>query len=140
MRYRWFVLPGAGVAVVLVGLLVFGNLNDNLIYYLTPSEAVLRRADFPDGHRFRLGGLVAPGSVRPATGGVAFTVTDGNRALPVYHQGAPPQLFRAGIGVVVEGAWSGARFRSDTIIVKHDETYRPPGPGTPPAFKLEDPR
>ncbi|HDH25193.1 MAG TPA: hypothetical protein ENH00_03225 [Actinobacteria bacterium] len=32
-----------------VGFFAFGNLNENLVYYLTPSEAVAQRADFPDG-------------------------------------------------------------------------------------------
>ena len=129
MRYRWFVLPAAGIAAVLLGVLLFGNLNDNLVYYLTPSEALARRADFPDGHRFRLGGLVEPGSVRRAAGGVGFTLTDGRRSVPVSHQGAPSQLFREGVGVVVEGSWAGDRFRSDTMLLKHDENYRPPGEG-----------
>jgi len=129
VRYRWFVLPAAGIAAVLLGVLLFGNLNDNLVYYLTPSEALARRADFPDGHRFRLGGLVEPGSVRRVAGGVAFVVTDGRRPVPVTHQGAPSQLFREGVGVVVEGSWAGDRFRSDTMLLKHDEDYRPPGEG-----------
>jgi len=129
VRYRWFVLPAVGIAAVLLGVLLFGNLNDNLVYYLTPSEALARRADFPDGHRFRLGGLVEPGSVRRVAGGVAFVVTDGRRPVPVTHQGAPSQLFREGVGVVVEGSWAGDRFRSDTMLLKHDENYRPPGEG-----------
>jgi cytochrome c-type biogenesis protein CcmE len=127
VRYRWFVLPAAGIAAVLLGVLLFGNLNDNLVYYLTPSEALARRADLPDGHRLRLGGLVEQGSVRQAAGGVRFTLTDGRRSVAVTHQGAPSQLFREGVGVVVEGSWAGGRFWSDTMLVKHDEDYRPPG-------------
>ena len=134
MRHRWFVLPAAGIAAVLLGVLLFGNLNDNLVYYLPPSEALARRADLPDGQRVRLGGLVAPGSVRRAAGGVGFTLTDGRRSIRVTHQGAPSQLFREGVGVVVEGSWSGDRFRSDTMLLKHDENYRPPSePGRAPA-------
>jgi len=37
VRYRWFVLPAAGIAAVLLGVLLLGNLNDNLVYYLTPT-------------------------------------------------------------------------------------------------------
>jgi cytochrome c-type biogenesis protein CcmE len=136
VRHRWFVLPAAGIAAVLLGVLLFGNLNDNLVYYLTPSEALARRADFPDGHRFRLGGLVEPGSVRQVAAGVAFTLSDGRRSVPVTYQGAPSQLFREGVGVVVEGSWAADRFRSDTMLLKHDEDYRPPGePGRAPAAR-----
>jgi len=134
VRYRWFALPAAGIAAVLLGVLLFGNLNDNLVYYLTPSEALARRADFPAGHRFRLGGLVEAGSVRQVAGGVRFTLGDGRRTVPVVYQGAPSQLFGEGVGAVVEGSWAGDVFRSDSMLVKHDENYRPPGEGgRPPA-------
>jgi cytochrome c-type biogenesis protein CcmE len=42
----------------------------------------------------------------------------------VVHTGVPPQLFQEGIGVVIEGVWTGASFESDTMLVKHDEQYR----------------
>jgi cytochrome c-type biogenesis protein CcmE len=135
VKYRWLLLPAAGIAVVVLGVLLFGNLNDNLVYYLTPSEALGRRADFPDGNRFRLGGLVERGSLRQEAGGMRFTVTDGDHSIPVIHQGTPSQLFQEDIGVIVEGSWAGAVFRSDTMLVKHDENYRPPPdqPGPVPA-------
>lgn len=137
MRVRAFAVPGVGLAAVLTGLLTFGNLNDNLVYYLTPGEASAQRAgggdgakgaDRADGRRFRLGGLVEEGSVQRTADGVRFTVvdTDGTSPVQVVHTGAPNQLFQAGIGVVVEGTWRGTVFASDTMIVKHNEEYRPP--------------
>lgn len=129
MSYRTFALPGAGVAAVLVGTLLFGNLNDNLVYYLTPTEALAQRADFADGRRLRLGGMVVDGSVIRTPIGVRFSVANGagtDRLVRVVHRGAPAQLFRAGVGVVVEGRWQGTTFVSDTMIVKHDAEYRPP--------------
>jgi hypothetical protein len=42
-RYRLLAIAGVGIAATLVGLLVFGNLNRNLVYYLTPDEAVAAR-------------------------------------------------------------------------------------------------
>ncbi|WP_439659451.1 cytochrome c maturation protein CcmE [Lentzea sp. HUAS TT2] len=129
-RYRLLVISVAGVVLVFVGLLVFGNLNRNLVYYLTPQEAIGRRADFPDGRRLQLGGLVREGSVDRSSGGLRFVLSSGletaSPAVTVEHTGAPAQLFQAGIGVVVEGSWQGDRFVSDTMIVKHDENYRPP--------------
>jgi cytochrome c-type biogenesis protein CcmE len=126
---RLLFLTGVGVTAVLLGVLGFGNLNRNLVYYLTPSEALAKRASFPDGRRFRLGGQVVPGSLTRLPAGVGFTVTDGTRTVSVTHRGSPPQLFGEGIGVVVEGSWSGDRFSADTMLVKHDETYRPPADG-----------
>ena len=126
MRTRHLVAPLVGVAVVLAGLLTFGDLNGSLVYYLTPTEAVAQRADFDEGRRFRLAGVVADGSVADDGDRVAFTMRDGDTVVAVTHTGAPPQLFQAGIEVVVEGAWEGERFRSDTMLVKHDENYYPP--------------
>ncbi len=128
MKARVFVVPGIGLAAVLAGTLTFGNLNDNLVYYLTPSEATTGRATASDGERFRLGGLVEAGSVVPTADGVQFTVvgaTD-DGTVQVEHTGAPNQLFQEGIGVVVEGEWRQDTFVSDTMIVKHDEEYRAP--------------
>ena len=34
MRYRAIVIPVVGVIAVLTGFLLFGNLNQNLVYYL----------------------------------------------------------------------------------------------------------
>lgn len=124
MTHRWFLIPAIIVILAAVGFFAFGNLNENLVYYLTPTEAVQQRADFPDGQRFRLGGLVQDGSIQATPDGVDFTMTDGETTIQVVHKGAPPQLFKGNAGAVVEGAWQGDHFESDTLIVKHDEQYR----------------
>ena len=124
MRYKWFVLPAIGVIVLALGFVLVSDLGDNLVFYLTPTEAVEQRADFPDGERFRLGGQVSEGTVETSTDGVAFVITDGDRTINVVHTGAPPQLFQENIGVVVEGAWAGDRFESNNLIINHDEEYR----------------
>jgi len=45
----------------------------------------------------------------------------------------PPQMFREGIGVVVEGTYdrSGV-FTSHRLMVNHSNEYRPPKPGEKP--------
>lgn len=130
MRLRAFAVPVTGLTAVLAGLLSFGGLNDNLVYYLTPDEAAAQRDDAPEGRRFRLGGLVEAGSIERVAEGVRFSVTGpGGTSVQVVHSGAPNQLFSEGIGVVVEGAWRGEVFASDTMIVKHDEEYTAPDAG-----------
>lgn len=129
-RYRLLVIALGGLVLVLLSVLVFGNLNSNLVYYLKPKEALARKADFDDGRRFKLGGMVEPGSVERTDEGLRFSVTSGtapaSASIPVTHEGAPAQLFRSGTGVVLEGAWHGSRFVSDTMMVRHDENYTPP--------------
>ena len=124
--YRLLVLSIVGAVVVLGGFLVYGNLNNNLVYYLTPAEAVEQKADLGTGERFRLGGFVQDDSVTRTESGVTFSVESDGVEIPVVHTGVPSQLFGPGIGVVVEGSWQDSTFRSDTLIVKHDENYRPP--------------
>ncbi len=126
MIRRRVVLAALAMLAIVIGYLVWGNLADNLVYYLTPSEAVDQRSDFEQGERFRLGGLVEEGSIEETDEGVRFELGDGATSIRIDHLDTPPQLFRAGVGVVVEGAWDGERFRSDVLIVNHDEQYRSP--------------
>jgi cytochrome c-type biogenesis protein CcmE len=78
----------------------------------------------------RLGGYVVPGSVQRPSHSLQFTVSDGRTSMQVVSTGAVPELFRAGQGVVLEGVLgTDGRFHSDTLLVKHDGTYRPPAPG-----------
>lgn len=118
-RYLKFVIPALVLAGVLVVLMV--NLSSALVYFNTPSELQAREAS---DERLRLGGRVVPGSVVEGDSVVQFEVEDCDVAVAVAHTGVPPQLFQEGIGVVVEGAWDGAVFSSDTMLVKHDEQYR----------------
>lgn len=119
IRYWRFIIPAAVVVVVAVILLL--NLSSSLVYFNTPTE--LTNGEPPEG-RLRLGGQVEVGSVTDNAEGVAFAVTDGRQTVSVIHVGAPQQLFREGVGVVVEGTWDGSIFHSDTMLVKHDEQYR----------------
>lgn len=120
MRAYWKFLVPAVIGVVVLVLLAV-NLTSSLVYFNTPTEL---SSEEPGDNRLRLGGQVVPGTVIQTTDGVTFDVTDGRVAVRVSHTGSPQQLFQEGIGVVVEGTWDGEAFHSDTMLVKHDETYR----------------
>ena len=82
----------------------------------------------PIGRRVRIGGLVEEDSVRRIDGGlrVEFRVTDLTHAVPVRYDGALPDLFREGQGVVAEGALSESGvFMASEVLAKHDENYMP---------------
>jgi cytochrome c-type biogenesis protein CcmE len=121
-RYRLFLIAAGGLLAVLVGFLVF-NLRDNLVYYRVPSEIVDDPTAVSSG-RFRLGGQVVAGTIVLDGEITRFEITDGSAVVSVAHTGVPQQLFREGIGVVVEGTWDGTTFTSDSMIIKHDEQYR----------------
>jgi cytochrome c-type biogenesis protein CcmE len=126
-RQRRAVLILGCLAVIGVAIgLVLTALRDTIVFFHTPS-AVAEKS-LPPGQRFRLGGLVAEGSLKRGTGtDVQFAVTDTAKTITVSYRGVLPDLFREGQGVVAEGMLeAGGHFRADTVLAKHDETYMPP--------------
>jgi cytochrome c-type biogenesis protein CcmE len=106
---------------------VVGGIGNNLVYYWGPTE-VLAAGPKAQGASIRLGGLVQEGSIKKGTGSnLSFMVTDGKKSLPVRCTSVPPQMFREGIGVVVEGtvARDGV-FESHRLMVSHGNEYRAP--------------
>lgn len=125
-KQRRLVLIGAAMAVLTVAAaLVLNALRDSIVFFSTPTMVAEKHVE--PGKRFRLGGLVQPGSlVRGERMAVTFAITDGNATLPVSFTGILPDLFREGQGVVAEGALgAGGVFKADTVLAKHDETYMP---------------
>lgn len=120
---RWWILAGVCLAAVVWLLAV--ALTSNIQYFRTASEAVADRGH-DGGSTIRLAGAVVPGSVHATSGGVDFEVTDGHATVEVHHQGDPPDLFKPGAPVVVEGHWSRLVFDSDRILIKHGAQYAPP--------------
>jgi cytochrome c-type biogenesis protein CcmE len=113
----------AGVVVLAaLGFLVFQGLGNATMYFRTADEAVAQREQLGD-RRFRIEGDVIDGSVRQVGNDVSFTLVKNNVQVPVQHKGDPPELFRPGIPVVLEGRFQGDHFASDRILVKHSETY-----------------
>ena len=129
MAHRRFVLFGIGGVIALVVAITIFGLNENLTYYLYPSEAVEQRQDFPDGERFRLAGLVVAGTVSDEGSEIGFEVSDGGATIPVVLTSTPPPLFGEGVPVLLEGSWDGDRFVSDSALIRHDENYQVPEEG-----------
>ena len=111
MKRKW-IIGGAIVIVAVFAWLLFGGLQKNVVFFLTPQELLAKGTDGVDVP-VRLGGQVKPSSVKwnAQTLDLRFIVTDGVREVPVHSTGAPPQMFRDGMGVVVEG-----RFGSDGVF------------------------
>jgi cytochrome c-type biogenesis protein CcmE len=124
-----------------LGFLVFQGLGNATVYFRTADEAVAQRSSLGD-RRFRIEGDVVDGSVREVSGTVDFRIASKGVEVPVVHHGDPPELFKPGIPVVLEGRFRGDYFDSDRLMVKHSETYvadHPervttvaPGPASPP--------
>ncbi len=119
------------IAVAVAGLslatlLVLFALRSGVDYFYTPTRVAAH--EVAPGVSFRLGGLVANGSVKRGQGtAVAFDVTDTTATVPVIYDGILPELFREGQGVIAVGRLEpDGRFRATSVLAKHDENYMPP--------------
>jgi len=116
-----FVATGAGVT------LVANAFRSNLVFFHSPSDVRANQA--PASRTFRLGGLVAPGSVRRSADGMTmhFVVTDTAERVAVRYRGILPDLFREGKGVVAQGRLADdGEFVAIEVLARHDENYMPP--------------
>jgi cytochrome c-type biogenesis protein CcmE len=123
-----FLVGGAVIALALA-YLIYAGVTQSAVYFVTPSELAAAPAA---GRAYRLGGLVAPGSLtwEPKTLDLRFALTDGKASVPVHHKGTAPDLFGEGRGAVVEGAWAAeGYFKATLIMAKHSEDYQAPANG-----------
>jgi cytochrome c-type biogenesis protein CcmE len=120
------------VLVIIVGVgaaaaVAMKALNENMLFFVSPSD--VKEQNLPAGKRFRLGGLVAGGSVSRASDSLAikFIVTDGLASTDVRFDGILPDLFREGQGVIAIGELThDGHFEAAEVLAKHDENYMPP--------------
>ena len=133
-RKKGIIIGGAAIIVAAFAYLLWGGLDKNVVYFLTPKELLAKGTKAVDVP-VRLGGQVKPGSVKwnDTTLALHFIVTVGTSEISVDSKGAPPQMFRDGMGVVVEGRYrADGVFNCTNLMVKHSNEYRPPKPGEKP--------
>jgi cytochrome c-type biogenesis protein CcmE len=139
-RRPWGILVLVAVVVAVVAYLAFSSIGSALVYYLTPTE-LLARGDAAVGDTVRLGGQVKAGSISEDSGDLTFVLTDGDAEILVFASASmPTRSFREGSGAVVEGQLDAdGIFAATQVIVKHDETYVAPEPGSQPSDRAFDP-
>jgi cytochrome c-type biogenesis protein CcmE len=131
------VLLIAGVLVIAAGFgyLIWGGIGSNLVFFVTPAElSAMQQTKGKQVHKMpvRLGGMVVANSVKWDADNLdlRFTLADGSHNFPVHSKGAPPQMFKEGQGVIVEGTLSpNGVFESTNLMVKHSNEYRAPAEG-----------
>jgi cytochrome c-type biogenesis protein CcmE len=126
-KRRLYLVLGILIGVSIASALAFTAFRENVMFFFDPSQVVA--GEVPEGKRFRLGGMVAEGSVQRTPGSMEmrFVVTDFKNTVPVSYTGIPPDLFREGQGVVAHGRLgSNGVFVADEVLAKHDENYMPP--------------
>lgn len=113
-----FVIGGAAILAAII-YLVYANTQANAVYYMTVSE--LKNCGTCTTQSVRVAGYVQAGSIvqSNATQQIRFVIADGGQTLPVVYSGVVPDIFRAGIQVVVEGHYTGqGAFQAQTLLAK----------------------
>ena len=111
--------------LILTVFLVLKSLEENVIYFQSPSE--IKEISELDKKKIRVGGMVKKSSIFITSNEVKFIITDFKNEINVTYSGAIPNLFEEGKGVVAEGFLKDRNFFSATkILAKHDENYMPP--------------
>jgi cytochrome c-type biogenesis protein CcmE len=126
---KWLI--GIGIMAIAIIAIAMTQLSSNVVYFFTPEEAQAKAAEIT-GQNIKVGGMVVPGSVqwKAETLDLAFTISDlKNHEIRISHRGTPPDMFKEGQGVVVEGsiAPDGNSITSRKLMVKHSEEYTKPG-------------
>ncbi|KCV83404.1 cytochrome c-type biogenesis protein CcmE [Actibacterium atlanticum] len=114
----------AFVALALSTALIGYAMRDGINFFRSPTQ-VMEEPPAPS-EVFRLGGLVAEGSLERGQGEtVRFDVTDGGATVSVVFTGILPDLFEENQGMIGTGKYVNGVFEASEILAKHDENYMP---------------
>ena len=112
-------------SLVLIIFLVFKSLEENVVYFKSPTE--IKNLTELTSKKIRVGGMVKEKSINVNQSEVNFVITDFKNELIVNYSGSVPNLFEEGKEVVAEGFLKDRNFLTAVkILAKHDENYMPP--------------
>lgn len=113
-----------GFALLIAASVLIGfAAKDGINFFRSPSQVAEKMPLSTEV--FRLGGLVAEGSLRQSGESYSFDVTDGGATIGVSYKGILPDLFSEGQGMIGQGRMVGGVFVAQEILAKHDENYMP---------------
>ena len=113
------------LSVVLVIFLVLKSLEENVVYFLSPTE--IKNLNETTAEKIRVGGMVKDQSIKINSDKINFIITDFKNEINVVYSGIIPNLFQENKGVVAEGVLKDKSFfEAEKILAKHDENYMPP--------------
>ena len=134
MKTTYKFLIGGSVIFLAIVALSLQKLEEQTVFFYTPKELIEKGTKLKS-QTIRVGALVQKGSLQweSRTLNLSFQITDqlldasqineSSLLIPVKYQGAKPDMFKEGQGVVVEGKWDGQTFYASQLLVKHSEEY-----------------
>ena len=125
VKLRAFFILLIFLSSILVCFLVFKSLEENVIYFKSPTD--IKNFSELNKKKIRVGGMVKKNSINVSSSEINFIITDFKNELIVNYSGSVPNLFEEGKGVVAEGFLKDRNYlRAVKILAKHDENYMPP--------------
>ena len=125
VKLRFFFVILILTTLVLSVFLVLKSLEENVVYFQSPSE--IQELTEINNKKIRVGGMVKKDSIVITSNEVNFIITDFKNELNVTYSGSIPNLFAEEKGVVAEGYIKDRSFFvASKILAKHDENYMPP--------------
>ena len=126
VKSRIFFLSLFLLLLVLTIFLILKSLEQNVVYFFSPSE-IYNKTNISFDKKLRLGGMVKKNSIVKSGISINFIITDFKKEILVSYSGSTPNLFSEGKGVIAEGKLRDRKFFvADKILAKHDENYMPP--------------
>ena len=126
-KQRRMQIVGLALASVVAVMALLAFLPDDAFQLFRSPSELTEKPPRP-GEVFKLGGLVAEGSVTPGQGNhFSFVITDGGAEVSVNYVGndVRPNLFAEGQGTIATGKYVNGVFEATEILAKHDEEYMP---------------
>ena len=126
VKFRAAFILLALISLVLIIYLSLKTLEDNVVYFLSPTE-IQNKEEIKKNEKVRVGGMVKKNSIKSYTNYISFILTDYKNEINVTYSGTIPNLFSEEKGVVAEGTLKDKNyFIANKILAKHDENYMPP--------------
>ena len=125
VKLRITFLSLAFVSFILIVFLVLKSLEENVVYFKSPTE--IKNLSELTTKKVRVGGMVKKNSLEVNAKEISFVITDFKNEIKVTYSGIVPNLFEEEKGVVAEGFIQDRKFFvAKKILAKHDENYMPP--------------
>ena len=127
VKLRILFISLALVTLVLTVFLILKSLEENVVYFQSPSE--IKSLTELTSKKIRVGGMVKKNSFLREKDSlkVSFVIHDLKQNINVIYEGILPDLFAEGQGVVMTGKLVNQNtFIADEVLAKHDENYMPP--------------
>ena len=125
VKLKILLIIASTTIIVLSTYLILKSLEENVVYFLSPSE--IKDLSEINPKKIRVGGMVKKDSIQINSNEINFIITDLKNEINVSYMGSVPNLFEEEKGVVAEGYLKDRSYlKASKILAKHDENYMPP--------------